>query len=159
MRIRPRTTPKDEASPPMTEEKILLYKSAQKVFEEATVPALGSTFHQIISFHFKQKFGRALYEVFVDDPVSFYNGLEEVLGAGAKLVTSLVGTFLVVKHHINYTAEEFVNLVVKGDELSKRKLKETLLNIDIQNAPPNSPSLRHGGLENHDCKAETCCAG
>ena len=110
----------------MTEERILLHKVAQKVFEEASTVNLGLTFHIIISFHLKQKFGKDPYEVLVDDPKTFFNGLEEVLGAGAEAVISLIGAFLVIKYCVNCTPDEFVRLLIKGDEPSKRRLKEIL---------------------------------
>lgn len=119
----------EKVSPPMTEERILLHKVAQKVFEEASTVNLGLTFHIIISFHLKQKFGKDPYEVLVDDPKTFFNGLEEVLGAGAEAVISLIGAFLVIKYGVNCTADEFVRLLIKGDEPSKRKLKEILINV------------------------------
>jgi hypothetical protein len=114
----------------MTEERILLHKVAQKVFEEASTVNLGLTFHLIISFHLKQKFGKDPYEVLVNDPKTFFNGLEEVLGAGAEAVISLIGSFLVIKYCVNCTPNEFVRLLIKGDEPSKRKLKEILLIVD-----------------------------
>jgi hypothetical protein len=119
----------ERVSPPMTEERILLHKVAQKVFEEASTTNLGLTFHIIISFHLKQKFGKDPYEVLVNDPKTFFNGLEEVLGAGAEAVICLIGTFLVIKYGVNCTADEFVRLVTKGDEPSKRRLKEILTNV------------------------------
>ena len=65
----------------------------------------------------------------VNDPKTFFNGLEEVLGAGAEAVISLIGTFLVIKYGVNCTLDEFVRLVIKGDEPSKRRLKEILIDI------------------------------
>jgi predicted methyltransferase len=107
----------------ITKQKDLFSKVARKVFEEATVTSLGSTFHIIIAFHLKQKFNRDPYEVFITDPKTFYNGLKEVLGAGAEAVITLVGTFLTVKYHTNHTAREFVELFTNGEpqrqELSK----------------------------------------
>jgi hypothetical protein len=119
----------ERVSPPMTEERILLHKVARKVFEEASTANLGLTFHLIISFHLKKKFGKDPYEVLVDDPKTFFNGLEEVLGAGAEAVISLIGAFLVIKYGVNCTANEFVKLLNKGDEPCKRKLKEILIDI------------------------------
>jgi len=114
---------------PLTNQKDLLPKVARKVFEEASTANLGLTFHIIISFHLKQKFGKDPYEVLVDDPKTFFNGLEEVLGAGAEAVISLIGAFLVIKYGVNCTADEFVRLLNKGDEPSKRRLKEILTDI------------------------------
>jgi hypothetical protein len=119
----------ERVSPPMTEERILLHKVAQKVFEEASTSNLGLTFHIIISFHLKQKFGKDPYEVLVDDPKTFFNGLEEVLGAGAEAVICLIGTFLVIRYGVNCTTDEFVRLLIKGDEPSKRRLKEILIDV------------------------------
>jgi hypothetical protein len=119
----------ERVSPPMTEERILLHKVAQKVFEDATVTSLGSTFHIIITFHLKQKFNRDPYEVLITDPKTFYNGLKEVLGAGAEAVITLVGTFLTVKYHTNYTAKEFVELFTKTGEPQRQGLSEIFESI------------------------------
>lgn len=113
----------------LTDQKNLLPKIAQKVFEEASTANLGLTFHIIISFHLKQKFGKDPYEVLVNDPKTFFNGLKDVLGAGAEAVISLIGTFLVIKYGVNCTPNEFVRLLNKGDEPSKRRLKEILIGI------------------------------
>jgi hypothetical protein len=119
----------ERVSPPMTEERILLHKVAQKVFEDATVTSLGSTFHIIITFHLKQKFNRDPYEVLITDPKTFYNGLKEVLGAGAEAVITLVGTFLTVKYQTNYTTKEFVELFTKTGEPQRQGLSEIFESI------------------------------
>jgi hypothetical protein len=119
----------EKVSPPMTEKRILLHKVARKVFEDATVTSLGSTFHIIITFHLKQKFNRDPYEVLITDPKTFYNGLKEVLGAGAEAVITLIAAFLTVKYQINCTAEEFVELFTKTDEPQRQGLSEIFENI------------------------------
>jgi hypothetical protein len=119
----------ERVSPPMTEERILLHKVAQKVFEDATVTSLGSTFHIIITFHLKQKFNRDPYEVLITDPKTFYNGLKEVLGAGAEAVIALVGTHLALKYNTNCTAQEFVALFTRDEKLSTQKLTELFGNV------------------------------
>ena len=88
----------------------------------------------VIEFHLKQKFGKDPYEVFVEDPRSFYEALEEIFGAGAESMISLVGTFLTKKYGVTCTAAEFVNLVVNGDEPAKRAVKEILTSIASQPA-------------------------
>jgi len=114
---------------PITNQKDLLFKVARKVFEDATVTSLGSTFHIIITFHLKQKFNRDPYEVLITDPKTFYNGLKEVLGAGAEAVITLIAAFLKVKYQINYTAEEFVELFTKTGEPQRQGLSEIFENI------------------------------
>jgi hypothetical protein len=111
---------------------VLLHKVAQKIFEEATAASLGSTFHVIISFHLKQKFGKDPYEVLIEDPKCFYNGLKEVLGAGAEAVINLVGAFLTIKYHVNCTAEEFTSLFTKDSASSTQKLSEIFGSIITQ---------------------------
>lgn len=103
-----------------------MQKVAKKVFEEATGTALGQTCNTVISFHLKQKFCREPYEVLVEDPKTFYKALEEIFGAGAESLMNLLGTFLTRKYTVNCTPKEFVDIVTKGDEPSKRKLKEIL---------------------------------
>lgn len=115
-------------------EKILLQNVAKEVFEEATTTALGSSCSVVIEFHLKQKFGKDPYEVFLEDPKSFYEALEEIFGAGAESMISLVGTFLIKKYGITCTATEFLNLVVNGDEPARRALKEILTCIASQSA-------------------------
>jgi hypothetical protein len=110
-------------------EKISLQNVAKQVFEEAITTALGSSCSVVIEFHLKQKFGKDPYEVFLEDPKSFYEALEEIFEAGAESMISLVGTFLVKKYGITCEATEFLNLVVNGDEPAKRALKEILTSI------------------------------
>jgi hypothetical protein len=116
----------------IAEQKDLLPRVARRIFEEATSASLGSTFHIIISFHLQNKFGKDPYEALIEDPKSFYNGLKEVLGAGAEAVINLVGTFLTVKYKVNCTSEEFVELFTKDSPLSARKLSEIFQSIVTQ---------------------------
>jgi hypothetical protein len=113
----------------ITKQKELYSKVARKVFEEATVTSLGSTFHIIIAFHLKQKFNRDPYEVLITDPKTFYNGLKEVLGAGAEAVIALVGTHLTLKYSTNCTSQEFVALFTIDEKLSTQKLTELFGNV------------------------------
>ena len=116
----------------LTNQKALLPKVARKVFEDATVTSLGATFHVIITFHLKQKFNRDPYEVLVSDPKTFYNGLKEVLGAGAEAVITLVGTYITIKYDINCTAEEFTGLFTRNGKPPKQKLSEIFATIVTQ---------------------------
>lgn len=109
--------------------KVALYEVARKVFEEATIAALGSDVNAVIMFHLKQKFGKDPSEVFVEDPGAFYTALKEIFGAGADGIISLVGMLLINKYGVTYSTENFVNLVVKGDKSSKDKLGEILSHI------------------------------
>jgi hypothetical protein len=116
----------------MNEEKnVWLHKVAQKIFEEATAASLGATFHVIISFHLKQKFGKDPYELLMENPKIFYNGLKEVLGEGAEAVINLVGTYLTVKYDTNCTAEEFVKLFTRNGK-PLRSLSEIFADIVSQ---------------------------
>jgi hypothetical protein len=111
---------------------VLLYRVAQKVFEEATAASLGATFHIIISFHLKQKFGKDPYEVLIESPATYYDGLKEVLGEGGNAVINLVGTFLTAKYNVDCTAEEFLRLFTKEGQLSARKLSELFQSVVVQ---------------------------
>jgi len=107
--------------------------TVQKIFSEATTEAMGSTFQAIIiSFHLKQKFGKDPYEVLIDDPKAFYNGLTEVSGDGADTVLSLVGTFLSKRYGVSRSAEEFLVLFTRSDSQSKHELKEIFRRIADQ---------------------------
>jgi len=117
---------------PLENKETLLHEAARKVFEEATTLSLGSPCNTVIVFHLKKKFGKDPYEVFTDDPKEFFKGLEEVFGAAAECMVGLIGAFIVRKYEIACTAEEFVALVVKGDELSKRRLREILFCVASQ---------------------------
>ena len=117
----------------MDEEKnVWLHKVAQKIFEEATATSLGATFHVIISFHLKQKFGKDPYEVLIENPKIFYNGLKEVLGEGAEAVISLVGTYLTVKYSTGCPTEEFVGLFTKDGKSTAQRLQEVFRSIILQ---------------------------
>jgi hypothetical protein len=111
---------------------VLLYRVSQKIFEEATAASLGSTFHIIISFHLKRVFDKDPYEVFMENPKTFYDGLREVLGEGADAVINLVGTVLTAKYRVNCTSEEFVKLFVESSPLSAQKLSEIFRSIVTQ---------------------------
>jgi hypothetical protein len=107
--------------------------TVQRIFNEATTESMGSTFQAIvISFQLKQKFGKDPYEVLIDDPKAFYNGLREIVGAGADTVLSLVGTFLSKRYGVNRSAEEFLALFTRGDSQSKHELKELFRKIADQ---------------------------
>lgn len=107
--------------------------TVQKIFGEATTEAMGSTFQAIIiSFQLKQKFGKDPYDVLIDDPEAFYNGLREVSGDGADVVLSLVGTLLSKRYGSNRSAEEFLALFTRGDSESKHELEEIFRRIADQ---------------------------
>ena len=106
----------------IAEQKDLLSRVAQRIFEEATNSSLGSTFHIIISFHLQNKFGKDPYEVLIDNPKTFHDGLKEVLGEGAEAVINLVGTYLTIKYDVDCTAEEFTGLFTKDSVSSTQKL-------------------------------------
>ncbi len=114
---------------PVSKHKASLCEVARRVFEEAITTALGPTCNTVITFHLKQKFGKDAYEVFVDNPRAFYTALEEIFGAGAESMISLVGNFLVRKYGINCNAEKFVSLVVKSDKTARNELEEILSDI------------------------------
>jgi hypothetical protein len=117
----------------MNEEKnVWLHKVAQKLFEEVTAASLGATFHVIISFHLKQKFGKDPYEVLIENPKIFYNGLKEVLGEGAEAVIKLIGTYITTKYDIHCTVEEFTRLFTRNGKLSTQKLSEIFATIVTQ---------------------------
>ena len=111
---------------------VLLHKVARKIFEEATAASLGGTFNVIISFHLKQKFGKDPYEVLIDNPKTFHDGLKEVLGEGAEAVINLVGTYLTIKYDVNCTAEEFTSLFTKDSVSSTQKLSRIFGSIITQ---------------------------
>lgn len=109
--------------------KVALYEVARKVFEEATIAALGSDVNAVIMFHLKQKFGKDPSEVFVEDPGAFYTALKEIFGAGAESIITLVGTLLATKYGVTFSTESFLSLVVKGDRSSKDRLGEILSHV------------------------------
>ena len=135
---------KEETSAKKTEQKIfednsarddkkLLHKIAQRVFEEATTETMGSNFQAIVlSVHLKQKFGKDPYDVLIDDPETFYNGLREVLGTGADMVLILVGTLLSKRYGAYRSAEEFLALFTRSDSQSKHELEEIFRRIADQ---------------------------
>lgn len=110
----------------------LLHKVAQRVFEEATSDSLGTTFHVIISFHLKKKFGKDPYEVFVDNPALFYNGLKEVIGEGAEALITLVSTFIKVKYAVDFATEDITRLFLQKDSDSHETMRELLQMIIAQ---------------------------
>jgi hypothetical protein len=113
----------------IAEQKDLLSRVARRIFEEATTSSLGATFNVIISFHLRQKFGRDPYEVLLDCPKTFNDGLKEVLGEGAEAVIKLVGNYLILKYNVDCTAEQFVELFKKDGNSSTQRLAEILQNI------------------------------
>ncbi|MCJ7425365.1 hypothetical protein MUP01_14035 [Candidatus Bathyarchaeota archaeon] len=117
------------------EDKDLLHKIAQRVFEEVTTETMGSNFQAIvISFQLKQKFGKDPYEVLIDDPETFYNGLSEVSGDGADVVLGLVGSLLSKRYGANLSAKEFLELFTRVNGQSKHELKEIFRRIADQPA-------------------------
>jgi hypothetical protein len=107
--------------------------TVQRIFNEATTESMGSTFQAIIiSFQLKQKFGKDPYEVLIDDPKAFYNGLTEISGDGADMVLSLLGTFLSKRYGVSRSADEFLALFTRGDSQSKHELKELFKRIADQ---------------------------
>ena len=116
----------------IAQQKNLLSKVAQKIFEEATAASLGTTFHTIICFHLRQKFGKNPYEVLIDSPNTFYNGLREVLGEGAEAVLNLTGTHLTAKYDVYCTVEEFTSLFTKNRTSPGQKLSQIFGSIIVQ---------------------------
>jgi len=67
--------------------------------------------------------------VFVEDPRAFYTALQSIFGAGAESIVNLVGTFLTSKYGMTYGGEEFAQLLIVGDKLSRKKIREILSQI------------------------------
>ncbi len=119
-----------ETKPEHKRSHVSLSGTVQKMFSAATTESMGSTFQAIIiSFQLKQKFGKDPYDVLLDDPETFYNGLREILGAGADTVLSLVGTLLSKRYGVSHSAEEFLALFTRSDSQSKHELKELFRRI------------------------------
>jgi hypothetical protein len=114
------------------ENNVLLFRVAQKSFEEATGASLGATFHIIIEFHLKQKFGKDPYEVLIKNPTAFYEGLKEVLGEGAEAVISLAGTYLAAKYKIYCSVDEFIGIFTKNSSGGAEQLAEIFKNVIAQ---------------------------
>jgi hypothetical protein len=110
----------------------LLYKVAQRVFEEATSDSLGATFHVIISFHLKKKLDKDPYEVLVDNPSLFYEGLTYVIGEGAEALITLVAAFIKVKYVVDLAADGITQLFTQKDLGSAEKMRELLRTIIAQ---------------------------
>lgn len=107
--------------------------TVQKIFNEATTESMGSTYQAlIISFYLKQKFGKDPYDVLLDDPETFYNGLREISGTGADMVLILVGSLLSKRYGVNRSTEEFLALFTISDSQSKHELKEIFRRIADQ---------------------------
>jgi hypothetical protein len=118
--------------------------TVQKIFSEATTEAMGSTFQTlIISFHLKQKFGKDPYDVLIDDPETFYNGLREISGAGADVVLSLVGSLLSKRYGTNRSAEECLALFTRSDSQSKHELREIFRRIADQGIEETARVFMH----------------
>ena len=109
---------------PSRKENVSLYKVARRIFEEATTAALGPTCNPVITFHLQRKFGKDPSETFIEDPKAFYGALEEVFGAGAQHIILIVATLLIKKHCMTCSAGDFLHLLMKGDEASKKILAE-----------------------------------
>jgi hypothetical protein len=122
-----------ETKPKHKRSHVSLSGTVQKMFSAATTESMGLTFQAIIiSFQLKQKFGKDPYDVLLDDPETFYNGLREILGVGADTVLSLVGTFLSKRYGVSRSAEEFLALFTRSDSQSKHELKELFRRITDQ---------------------------
>jgi hypothetical protein len=116
----------------------------QKIFSEATTESMGSTFQAlIISFYLKQKFGKDPYDVLIDDPETFYNGLREISGTGADVVLILVGSLLSKRYGTNRSAEEFLALFTRSDSQSKHELKDIFRRIADQGREEAARAFMH----------------
>jgi hypothetical protein len=123
---------KKEVSP-LAKQTDSLSWTVQRIFSEATTETMGSTFQAlIISFHLKQKFGKDPYDVLIDDPKTFYNGLTEISGTGADTVLSLVSTLLSKRYGVSRSAEEFLVLFTRSDSQSRHELREIFRRIADQ---------------------------
>jgi hypothetical protein len=116
---------------------------------------MGLTFQRIIiSFNLKRKFGKDPYEVLIDDPKVFYNGLTEISGDSADIVLSLVGALLNKRYGVSRSAKEFLALFNKGDSQFKHELKEifrriadgkSLLRMSFIGVPAKTVTTKDGG--------------
>lgn len=110
----------------------LLPKVAQRLFEAATSNSLGETFPVIVSFHLQKKFCKDPFEVFVENPGLFYNGLKEVMGEGANALLTLVVTFIKLKYAVDFDTKEITNLFTTADAESPKKVMDLLNTIIVQ---------------------------
>ncbi len=90
----------------------------------ALVSLLGEQSLKVLEFHLNRVLGGNLYDVFYDDPRRFYEAVKSFFGSGADSVIELVASKLLEDGYLDANGpQEFLELVIKGDEESKRRLR------------------------------------
>lgn len=111
-------------------EKAVIYRIAKKVLEEATMPVLGLAAYEAVFSHLQQRLGREPNEVLVDNPKKFYEEFENVLASGADILLKHVGKCIAENYGIPCSSEEFIEILCRGNELSREKIVEIMSAID-----------------------------
>jgi hypothetical protein len=101
----------------------------QDIFDETTNKAFGSVFRLAISFRLRQSLAKDPFEVMLTDPATFYSKLQAILGEGVDTLLSLMAELLTRKYRIECSQDEFVQMVSRGDVLSKNRLAEIFAEV------------------------------
>jgi len=101
----------------------------QKAVKEILDECFGSSFGIVLSWKFRDRFSCNPYLLFLENPQTFYRGLEDIFGAGAEVIIRMIGRGLMERSGENFDLEEFVKLVMEGDESSLESFHKLLSRI------------------------------
>lgn len=85
--------------------------------------SFGESAGEAILFFLQDNLGRDPFEVLWDDPKAFYQALEKIFGAGAKVLINVLVTTINRECGLNFDPEDFLNLIRGGDQRSVEKIR------------------------------------
>ncbi|MEM3955633.1 MAG: hypothetical protein QW424_02625 [Candidatus Bathyarchaeia archaeon] len=90
---------------------------------------LGESAFEATLFFLRRGLGRDPFEVFWNDPKTFYHEMEKVFGVGAKVLIKLLMSRINSEFGLNMSPERFLELMRRGDERSVEEIRSFLIKI------------------------------
>jgi len=96
-----------------------------KAIKSALLNLLGEPSAGVLEFHLEKRLRSEVYSTFYNDPSKFYNALRDFLGAGADGILRILAQKLSDMGYLeSRNQDEFVELVKRGDEEAKQRLRK-----------------------------------
>lgn len=110
----------------MTEQNRTIIKIFSEICIRIIYSSLGESAGGAILFLLHKDLGRDPFEVFWEDPKTFYHTIEKIFGAGTKVLINLLIAGINRESGLNINPEHFLELMRSGDQSSVEEIRSSL---------------------------------
>lgn len=113
----------------MTEHNRAIIKIFGEICIRAIHSSLGESAGEAVLFFLRRDLGRDPFEVFWEDPKTFYHTMEKIFGAGTKILINLLIAGINRESGLNINPEHFLELMRSGDQSSSDEIRSFLKRV------------------------------